>query len=115
MEADHDGVAPFRDPVGRFSCMADPPWPSFASRPASIRTVSGPQTRCKMGSLVLVGRCYLCGDLVGPRRGTQSAPYRRLCFTSLPGRQLPFLTQIHSCSLAVTALRLRSLLLAIPP
>jgi hypothetical protein len=35
----------------------------FASRPASIRTDPGPQARCQMGSLVLVGRCYLCGDL----------------------------------------------------
>jgi hypothetical protein len=35
----------------------------FASRPASIRTCPSPQARCQMGSLVLVGRCYLCGDL----------------------------------------------------
>jgi hypothetical protein len=34
-----------------------------ASRPASIRTCPGPQARCQMGSLVLVGRCYLCGGL----------------------------------------------------
>jgi hypothetical protein len=35
----------------------------FASRPASIRTYPSPQTRCQMGSLVLVGRCYLCDGL----------------------------------------------------
>src|SRR6516162_3374967 len=35
-----------------------------------------------MGSLVLVGRCYLSRDLEDLRRGTQSAPYRRLCISS---------------------------------
>ena len=35
----------------------------FASRPASIRTCPSPQARCQMGSLVLVGRCYLRDDL----------------------------------------------------
>ena len=40
----------------------------FASRPASIRTCPGPQARCQMGSLVLVGRCYLRRGLSGPKR-----------------------------------------------
>src|SRR6516165_3544275 len=43
-----------------------------------------------MGSLVLVGRCYLSRDLEDLRRGTQSAPYRRLCISSMPVRA-PFL------------------------
>jgi hypothetical protein len=62
----------------------------LASRPTSIRSDSGPQARCSMGSLVLVGRCHLSGDLVDQDADRSQPQKRRLCLTSMPA-SAPFL------------------------
>ena len=81
MGADSRRPRPLRDPVGRLRMSS---WPSrrLPLAPllsALIRATLGP---LQDGVPRLVGRCHLSGGLVGPRRGTQSAPYRRFCFTS---------------------------------
>src|ERR1017187_9009169 len=68
-----------------------------ASRPASIRTLVEPlPARCQLGSLVLVGRCHLCGGLVLDLGAERSLPlidgYAARCYWAATDlASMPFL------------------------
>jgi hypothetical protein len=98
---------------GRLSASLFLAGPSFASRPASIRTVSGPQARCKMGSLVLVWGAAIFAAISLDQDAKRSQPHIDGCASLLWPARCPLSPLVSDAFLLQLYLRRRLLLFAV--